>query len=107
MNSVSSCEHRISYKSDHSIVELNIDVFNFQRGPGYFKLNNSFLLDNQYQESIRKSITEITTINKDANPNTLLELIKGSIRNETIRYGSMKKKERDRIEQHLQMTLKT
>ena len=101
VNSVSSCEHRISYKSDHSIVELNIDVFNFQRGPGYFKLNNSSLLDNQYQESIRKSITEITTINKDANPNTLWELIKGSIRNETIKYGSMKKKERDRIEQQL------
>ena len=44
---------------------------------------------------------EITTINKDANPNTLWELIKGSIRNETIKYGSMKKKERDRIEQQL------
>ena len=82
-------------------MELNIDVFNFQKGPGYFKLNNSFLLDNQYQESIRKSTTEITTINKDANPNTLWELIKGSIRNETIKYGSMKKKERDRIEQQL------
>ena len=37
MNSVSSCEHRTSYKSDHSIVELNIDVFNFQIDPGYFK----------------------------------------------------------------------
>lgn len=101
VNSVVSCEHRISYKSDHSIVELKVDINNTQRGPGYFKLNNTFLLDNQYQENIRNSIQETTTINRNANPNTLWELIKGTIRNETIRYGTMKKKERNKNEQKL------
>ena len=100
-NSVSSCAHRISYKSDHSIVELNINIANFQRGPGYFKLNNSFLLEKQYQEIIKKSITEITSINENANPNTLWELVKGSIRNESIKYGSRKKKEKDKLEKQL------
>ena len=77
---------------DHSIVELKFDIDNIQRGPGYFKLNNSFLLEAQYQENIRNCIEEITTINRNANPNTLWELVKGSIRNETIRYGTNKKK---------------
>ena len=101
VNSASLCEHRIGYKSDHSIVELNINIANFQRGPGYFKLNNSFLLDKVYQEIIKNSITEITSINEDANPNTLWEFVKGTIRNESIKYGSKKKKETDKLEKQL------
>ena len=37
---------------------------NLTRGPGYFKLNNSLLLDKDYQETVKKSIAEI---NKEAN----------------------------------------
>ena len=80
---------------------MNIDTANFQRGPGYFKLNNSFVLNKKYQEIIKKSITEITKINKNANPNILWELIKGAIRNESIEYGSMKKNEKDKLEKQL------
>ena len=65
---------------------------------GIFELNNSFILDNEYQEGIRKIITETTTFNENANPNTLWELIKGSIRNETIKYGTKKKKENNNQE---------
>ena len=104
---MSSCAHRISYKSDHSIVELNINIANFQRGPGYFKLNNSFLLEKQYQEIIKKSITEITSINENANPNTLWEMVKGTIRNESIKYGSRKKKEKKiNVKNNSQLKLK-
>ena len=35
------CEHETSFKSDHSIVSLSIDSNVYNRGPGYFKLNNS------------------------------------------------------------------
>ena len=92
-NTVVSCEHNFSYKSDHSIVKLTIDINSYERGPGYFKLNNSLILDNEYQQTIKESIKEIATINKDANPNTLWEIIKGTVRNETIKYASLKKKE--------------
>ena len=54
-----------------------------------------------YQEIIRGSINETTTINADANPNTLWELIKGTIRNETIRYAAKKKKETNKQEHQL------
>ena len=88
-----------SYRSDHSPVILNVNFTSIDRSPGYFKLNNSFILDNAYQEGIRKSITETTTFNENANPITLCELlIKGSIRNETIKYGTKKKKENNNEE---------
>ena len=83
-NSVVSCIHKVSFKSDHSVVMLNIDLKQEVKGPGYFKMNNSLLLDEDYKVKIERSINKITTINKEANPNTLWELIKGTIRNETI-----------------------
>ena len=91
-NSVVSCNHNISYKSDHSLVSLNIDLCNLTRGPGYFKLNNSLLLEAEYEEIIKKNVNETILINKESNPNTLCELIKGTVRNETIKYASKKKK---------------
>ena len=94
-----SCEHKISYKSDNSIVTLSIDSNIYNRGPGYFKLNNSLLLDGEYQQKIKDNINGIARINKDANPNTLWEeIIKGTIRNETIKYASLKKKRNIQIE---------
>ena len=92
-NSIVSSRHNIGYKSDHKTVSLNIDLINLTRGPGYFKLNNSILLNEDYQEIIKNSIIEIADINKEGNPNTKWELIKGSVRNETIKYATYKKKE--------------
>ena len=99
--SVVSCNHNISYKSHYSLVSLNIDLFNITRGPGYFKLNNSLLLEAEYQEIIKKNINETVLINKVSNPNTLLELIKGTVRNETIKYASKKKKDTNKRESAL------
>ena len=70
-NSVISCTHKVSFKSDHSVVMLKIELKQEAKGPGYFKLNNSLLLDEEYKVKIKRGINEITTINKDANPNTL------------------------------------
>ena len=44
---------------------------------------------------------EIVEINKDANPNTLWELVKGTIRNETIKYASKKNKIQNKKEKQL------
>ena len=61
---------------------FNIVIDNQPRGPGYFKLNNSVLLETEYQDKIKQSITEQAEINKEANPNTLWQIIEGAIRNE-------------------------
>ena len=106
-NSVASCSHKASFKSDHSVVLLKLELKNEEKGPGYFKLNNSLLLDEEYKVKIRQCIKEITTINKDANPNTLWGLIKGNIRNETIKYATFKKKQNNANELLLINELKT
>ena len=100
-NFVFSCKHNTSYKSDHCPVSITLDLSQHFRGLGYFKVNNSLLLNPDYQEIIRESINETTTINADANPNTLWELIKGTIRNETIKYAAKKKKETNKQEHQL------
>ena len=92
-NSIVSSRHNIGYKSDHSIVSLNIDQINLTRGPGYFKLYKSLNLNEDYQEIIRNSISEMAEIIKEGNPNTKWELIKGTVRNETIKYATYKNKE--------------
>ena len=74
-------------------MKLTIDISSYERGQGYFKLNNSLLLDNEYQHTIKENIEEIATMYKDANPNTLWKIIKGIVRSETIKYASLKKKE--------------
>ena len=79
----------------------SIDLINLTRGPGYFKLNSSHLLIEDYQETIKNCIAEIAEINKHANQNTKWELIKGTVRNETVNYATFKKKERNKQEKTL------
>jgi len=64
------------------------NILNFiqnDKGPGYFKLNNSLLWDTEYQNKIKTSIQEIVSFNEQANPNVLWEIIKARIRDETIK----------------------
>ena len=65
---------------------------------GYFKVNNSLVIQPEYQDKMRNAIKETVDINKNANPDTLWEIIKGGIRNETIKYASFKKKEQNKKE---------
>ena len=51
--------------------------------------------------TVKKSIAEIAEINKEANPNIKWEWIKGTIRNETIKYATYKKKETNKQEKKL------
>ena len=101
LNKCIKCSIKPGFKSDHSIVNLSLDFIQQPKGPGYFKFNNSLLLENDFKETIKKHISETVDINKNANPNTLWELIKGTIRNETIRYASTKNKIQNKKEKQL------
>ena len=72
-----------------------------KRGPSSFKINNSILLNPEYQNKIRNSITEIVQFNAEANPNTLWELMKGRIRDETIKYSAQVKRDQNKTEQEI------
>ena len=101
VNIITKCTITSGFRSDHSLVYFNITIDNQPRGPGYFKLNNSVLLETQYQEKIKQSISEQAEINKEANPNTLWQIIKGTIRNESIKYTANKKK--NTLKQEIQL----
>ena len=66
--------------------------FNNERGKGFWKLNCSLLSDINYVKKIKETIKETAEINKEANPNILWDVIKMSIRGESIKYGTFKKK---------------
>ena len=59
VNSVCDCTIIPGFKSDHSIVTMNIHLTSEQRGPGYFKINNSLLLQDNYQEKIRMQFEKL------------------------------------------------
>ena len=47
---------KYSYKSDHSPVNLKLNISKHKRGPGVWKLNNSLLLDETLQKIVKKEI---------------------------------------------------
>ena len=92
VNIITKCKITTGFRSDHSLVNFNLIIDIQPRGPGFFKLNNSVILEHDYQNKIKQSIQEIAEINKDCNPNTLWQIIKGTIRNESIKYTALKKR---------------
>ena len=47
------------YKTDHSLITIHLASNSNPRGPGFWKLNTSFLLDSEYIELIKKTIDEV------------------------------------------------
>ena len=90
------------FLSDHSLVCMKLETSIPDRGPGYWKLNTDLLLDLEYKNRIQEKIKEIVSLNESANANTKWELIKGTVRSESISYSAQKSKERKNVELQLQ-----
>ena len=56
---VTSCKINPGYRSDHSILELNVKINSFRRGKGLWKFNCSLLKNENYIEMINKAIKDI------------------------------------------------
>jgi hypothetical protein len=83
------------FKSDHSFLSLEIDKQQLKRGTGFYKLNTSLLLDNNYKDNLQRLILEKSSMNKtqNINPNLLWEFVKSDIRGYSIKYSSKIKKQ--------------
>ena len=109
-----------SYRSDHSIVEINIQISKFKRGKDLWKLNCNLLNNAAYIEQIYKTIHKVKLeyalpivgieyletapyldIKFSIDEDLPLEMIMFKIRSTTIKYGSTIKKEEIKIEQGL------
>jgi len=100
-NITKNCIIQTGYKTDHSSVILKMNFISQKRGPGYFKINNSLLLNTEYKSLIKNTSQEVLNNNKHSNANTKWELVKGNIRNVTIKFASQKKKEDNQQEKEL------
>ena len=67
------------YKTDHSLRTLHLANNNNPRGPGFWKLNTSFLSDSEYVNVIKKTIAEVANEynnNDEVDPVLLWDTIK-------------------------------
>ena len=55
---ITSCKINPGYRSDHSILELNVKINMFQRGKGLWKFNCSLLKNENYIDMINKAIKD-------------------------------------------------
>ena len=90
------------YKSDHSAVTLSFISEIHEKGSGYWKLNCSYLHDEDFLAGIRKTISDTVEFNHQAEPILLWETLKCQIRGFALRFASRKKKSKINIMQVLE-----
>jgi hypothetical protein len=54
-----NCKIEPSYRSDHSMVIVELEFIPFMRGKGLWKFNNSLLYDLEYSNIVKKKILEV------------------------------------------------
>ena len=115
LSNVEKTEIHPGYRSDHSIVEIQLNFNSHERGRGLWKFNSSLLQDEKYIETILKCIKEtkdqyrvrnINLPNDDPqnfniNSQLLFDVIKLEIRGKTIAYASALKKSKNKAQKEL------
>ena len=123
---VSDCQIHNSYRSDHSIISLDLLLDNGKKRHRSWKFNSSFLKEDEYVQTIKDTIKEITLKYIDTNEHNdvryedinkktcrfilsdqvFFEILLMELRACTIKYGAFKKKEMDKIEIQLEDKIK-
>ena len=97
-----------SYRSDHSVISIQIEFTKIEKGRGFWKFNNSLLQDPQFVKEIKKIIQETVDEYHSRslegervlmiNEHIFFEILLCNIRGYAIKYSSYKKKERFKAE---------
>ena len=97
-NSLSSVITKVDilpgYKTDHSLITLHLANNTNPRGPGFWKLNTSFLSDSEYINLIKTTITEVANEyqnNTEVDAVLLQDTMKMQIRSKSIQYAKHKR----------------
>ena len=117
---ITNCCINPGYRSDHSIVQINIQLSKFNRGRGLWKFNCSLLKDDKYVSLVNKLIQEEklkyavpvyilhhlqTASDEDItftiNSSNFLEMLLLRIRGETIKYATYRKRQDNELENRL------
>ena len=62
VNVIENTKIRHLPKSDHDLIEIITKTNSCNRGPGYWKLNNSYINDKDFQRGIKNVIEECKTV---------------------------------------------
>ena len=90
------------YRSDHSILGLQLQLLEIQkRGKGTWKFNNGLLNDKAYVNMIKSTILKVLQEINFKDKNLLWEYLKCQIRSDTILYSGQKAKQRRQREREL------
>ena len=85
------------YKTDHSLITLSLSTHSNSRGPGFWKLNTSFLSDNNFINLVKQTISNVSKQyehDNEVDEILLWEMTKMQIRADTIIFAKQKNKER-------------
>ena len=94
MCNVTHTDISAGFKTDHSMMTIQIAIHSNPRGPGFWKLNTSFLSETDYINQIRATIEDVKDkyqSDKSVNASLLWEMIKLKVREQTLRYAKIKK----------------
>ena len=95
-------------ETDHSMITVRLSLHSIPRGPGFWKLNTSFLTDLEYVNQIKTTIQETYDEYKDdesVNPSLLWEMIKLKVREKSLRYSKIKTKQTKQRELSVEQTI--
>ena len=94
LNNIKKVEHSYGFRTDHSYITLEMNTNMIKRGPGFFKLNTSLLIDTKYTTIIKMLIRDKKAEYAQQNlaPDLKWETVKSDIRGESIKYSKIKAK---------------
>ena len=106
---VTEADIDISYRSDHSLITVNLNFITQERGKGYWKFNNSLLYDPEYVKKVKETINETVSSYRlpeneafSIDDQMLFEMIKLQVRGITISHSSYKKRLKEREENNIE-----
>ena len=91
-NSVNFCNITSIAQSDHRLTEIQYRLTKVDRGPSYWKFNDSLLKDQEYLDKTNKLIEDHINESSNVEPQFRWDFCKIKIREFTIRYSKAKAK---------------
>ena len=86
-NQISKTCFKPGFKSDHSLINIEVDLLHTQkRGKGYWKFNNSLLHDKTYVSLIKEELKGLASNNEIQDKSCFWDFVKCQIRTITISY---------------------
>ena len=98
------------YKTDHSIINLQISLYSNTRGQGFWKLNTFFLSETEYVNQIKSTMAQ--TIDEYSQDNTVdrglsWEMVKMKVREVSVKYGTTKKRDLRKEQEEIEISITT